>query len=62
MDGGEGTLIGTVLGITIMQVVSNSLVLLNINASYTQIIQGALLVLAVAVDQFNKRRKESASA
>ena len=62
MDGGEGTLIGTVLGVTIMQIVSNSLVLLNINASYTQIIQGALLVLAVAVDQFNKRRKESAVA
>lgn len=59
MDGGEGTLPGVVLGITIMQIVSNALVLLDINPSYTKVIQGAILVLAVAIDQVTKRRKNA---
>ena len=61
MDGGEGTLVGAVLGVIIMQVVGNSLVLLNINPSYTKVIQGGILVLAVAIDQMNKRRKEKSA-
>ena len=60
MDGGEGTLLGATLGVIIMQVVGNSLVLLDINASYTKVIQGAILIVAVAIDQLNKRRKERA--
>ena len=62
MDGGEGSLIGVVLGVTIMQVVSNALVLLDINASYTKVIQGAILIIAVAIDQLNKQRKLKAAA
>lgn len=59
MDGGEGSLAGVVLGVTIMQIVSNALVLLNINASYTKVIQGAILVAAVAIDQVTKKRKNA---
>ncbi|MEE0419317.1 MAG: ABC transporter permease [Lachnospiraceae bacterium] len=62
MDGGEGSLVGVVLGVTIMQVVSNALVLLDINASYTKVIQGAILIIAVAIDQMNKQRKLKAVA
>lgn len=62
MDGGEGSLKGVVLGVTIMQIVSNALVLLDINASYTKVIQGAILVVAVAIDQMNKQRKLKAIA
>ncbi len=60
--GGEGSLVGVVLGVTIMQVVSNALVLLDINASYTKVIQGAILIIAVAIDQMNKQRKLKAVA
>lgn len=62
MDGGEGSLVGVVLGVTIMQVVSNALVLLDVNASYTKVIQGAILIIAVAIDQMNKQRKLKAAA
>lgn len=62
MDGGEGSLVGVVLGVTIMQVVSNALVLMDINPSYTKVIQGAILVVAVAIDQINKQRKLKAAA
>ncbi len=57
MDGGEGTLIGAVLGVIMMQVVNNSIVLLYLNPSFTKVITGAILVLAVALDQFNRQRK-----
>lgn len=57
MDGGEGTITGTVLGVIIMQIVRNALVLLHIDPSYTQVIIGSILVLSVALDQYNKRRK-----
>lgn len=57
MDGGEGTLIGAVLGVIMMQIVNNSIVLLYLNPSFTKVITGAILVLAVALDQFNKQKK-----
>jgi ribose transport system permease protein len=60
MDGGEGKLIGAVLGVTLMQLINNAIVLLYLNASYTQVITGGILILAVAVDQLSKRRKVAA--
>ena len=57
MDGGEGTLIGAVLGVIMMQIVNNAIVLLYLNPSYTKVITGAILVLAVALDQFNRQKK-----
>ena len=60
MDGGEGKLIGAVLGVTLMQLINNAIVLLYLNPSYTQVITGSILVLAVAIDQLSKRRKVAA--
>jgi ribose transport system permease protein len=57
MDGGEGTLVGAVMGVIMMQIVNNAIVLLYLNPSYTKVITGAILVLAVALDQFNKQKK-----
>ncbi len=60
MDGGEGKLIGAVLGVTLMQIINNAIVLLYLNPSYTQVITGGILILAVAVDQLSKNRKVAA--
>lgn len=60
MDGGEGTIIGATLGVLIMQLINNALVLLYINPSYTKVITGAILVFAITVDQFNRRRNAKA--
>lgn len=57
MDGGEGTLVGAVLGVVLMQIVNNAIVLLYLNPSFTKVITGSILVLAVALDQFNKQKK-----
>jgi ribose transport system permease protein len=57
MDGGEGNLAGVVLGVLLMQLVGNAIVLLYLNASYTQIINGLILILAIAVDMLTKQKK-----
>ena len=57
MSGGEGKLMGAVMGIFLMQLVNNAIVLLFLNPSYTRVITGSILVLAVAIDQFNQHRK-----
>lgn len=48
--GGEGTIIGTLIGTMIVGVLSNGLNLLGINAFYQYIIKGIVLVLAVMLD------------
>lgn len=57
MDGGEGSIWGAVLGVLLMQLVNNAIVLLYLNPSYTKLITGSILVLAVALDQFGKQRR-----
>lgn len=57
MDGGEGTLIGAVMGVIMMQIVNNAIVLLYLNPSYTKVITGVILILAIALDQFNKQKR-----
>ncbi len=59
MDGGEGTIFGAVLGVTLMQIVNNSLVLLKINPSWTQVITGGILVLSIAIDKASRRKSLS---
>lgn len=57
MDGGVGTVGGAVLGVVLMQLVNNAIVLLHLNVSYTKVITGSILILAVAVDQMTKTRR-----
>ncbi|MDR0448643.1 MAG: ABC transporter permease [Treponema sp.] len=59
MDGGEGSLIGMVLGVLLMQLVGNAIVLLYLNPSYTQVINGFILVAAIAVDMLIKQGKST---
>ena len=59
MDGGEGTIFGAVLGVTLMQIVNNSLVLLDINPSWTQVITGSILVLSIAIDKASRMKKSA---
>ena len=57
MDGGEGNLIGMFLGVLLMQLVGNAIVLLYLNPSYTQVINGFILIGAIAVDMLIKQKK-----
>jgi ribose transport system permease protein len=55
--GGEGTILGTVLGAMIIATLRNGGDLLGINPFILQIAIGVLIVTAVLIDQLNKREK-----
>lgn len=53
--GGEGTIIGTVIGTLIIAVITNGFVILGINAFWQFIAIGVVIILAVLVDQAKAR-------
>jgi inositol transport system permease protein len=55
--GGEGGVLGTVIGAVLVGVLQNGLVLMNVSSYIQQIIIGLIIVLAVAFDQFIKSRR-----
>lgn len=57
LSGGEGSIVGSFFGVVFMGLVTNALVLLNINISWQGFAYGAVLILAVGLDQFGKRRR-----
>ena len=56
MNGGIGSLYGTILGFAIIGLLSNSMNLLNINSFYQQIVKGVLIIVAVFLDMKSKGR------
>jgi ribose transport system permease protein len=55
--GGEGTVLGAVLGAAIIGVLENGMVLLNVNVYAQQAVTGTVIILAVSVDIWQKRRR-----
>jgi len=56
--GGRGTALGALLGALIIQVINNGIIILNIDQNYSQIIIGAVIVLAVLLDRINNSMRE----
>jgi ribose transport system permease protein len=54
--GAEGTIIGTVLGTIIIATIKNGGNILGVDPFILQILNGALIILAVLLDQMRKRR------
>jgi ribose/xylose/arabinose/galactoside ABC-type transport system permease subunit len=59
LAGGQGTIVGTVLGALIVAVLGNGLNLLGVQAFYQYLVQGAALIVAVLLDQNLKRRAQA---
>jgi ribose/xylose/arabinose/galactoside ABC-type transport system permease subunit len=53
--GGEGTIIGTVIGALIIAVITNGFIILGVNAFWQFIAIGVVIILAVLVDQAKAR-------
>ena len=50
LSGGEGTILGALLGVTLMNLLSNGLNILGINVYWQNVVIGAVLLIAVAAD------------
>ena len=55
ISGGEGGILGTLIGAVTVAVIRNVLVLLGVQSFFTQIVVGAIIVCAVALDITRKR-------
>jgi len=53
--GGEGSILGTLIGVGISTVLKNGAILVGLHASWAQTIIGAAIFLAVAVDRLRRR-------
>lgn len=56
LAGGEGSVLGSLLGVLLMALLANGLNLLGINVYWQTIVTGTVLVIAVAADAINRRR------
>jgi ribose transport system permease protein len=54
--GGEGTILGVLIGAAVMQVLRNGLVLVGVSAYWLQAVQGLVIVTTIMIDQLRKRR------
>jgi ribose transport system permease protein len=55
LAGGEGTIIGSLLGVMLMALISNGLNLIGVNPYWQTIIIGGVLIIAVAADSLSHR-------
>ncbi|MGI6687985.1 MAG: ABC transporter permease [Christensenellales bacterium] len=56
-SGGSGSILGAFLGVLIMQIISNILALYSVSADAQLLIIGSVLILAVALDEYTKRKQ-----
>ena len=52
IQGGEGKISGTVIGVIILAMLDNGLVLMSINSNWQNVVKGVILLVAVAVDSY----------
>jgi ribose transport system permease protein len=50
LNGGEGTIMGAILGVALLALVNNALILLNVSVYWQDLITGIILISAVLVD------------
>jgi len=53
LNGGKGSALGALLGALIIQMIDSGIVTLGIKQNYSQIITGAVVIVAVLLDQLN---------
>lgn len=56
MFGGSGSILGTLLGAFFMNVVATGMILMRISAYWQDLVIGAIIVLAVGIDQYRRRK------
>lgn len=57
LNGGKGSVWGTVMGAVIIGVLNNGLVLLNVSPFWQQVVKGAVILLAVIIDKMGEKKE-----
>ncbi len=57
LSGGEGTIIGTIIGAIFMGVLANGIVLLKISSYWERVIVGVVVILAIVIDLLRHRKR-----
>jgi ribose transport system permease protein len=57
LSGGEGTILGSLLGVLLLALIQNGLVLLNVSIYWQGIVSGAILIAAVTFDMLSRRSR-----
>ena len=55
MFGGVGTVLGTVFGALLVNMINNLLIMMNVNAYWQQVVIGVIIIVAVIFDQYRKK-------
>ena len=56
--GGEGSIIATLIGAIIMTTLRNGLTILGVNAFWQYVVNGSIIIIAIAIDQYRRRRQQ----
>lgn len=56
--GGRGSIIGTVLGVSIITIINTSLVFMKIPTDYQQFIIGTIIVISISITAYRQKRKD----
>jgi ribose transport system permease protein len=59
LAGGEGTVLGAVLGVAFLALISNALTLLEVSIFWQEVVTGVILVAAVSLDMLLRRRQQT---
>ncbi len=59
LTGGKGSIIGAIIGSLIIAVINNGVVILGINMYWNSTVTGVVIISAVAIDYFIKRRNKT---
>jgi ribose transport system permease protein len=58
LSGGRGSIFGAVIGALIIQVITTGILFLGVDVKWSTFVTGAVIILAVAVDQLVRRKRE----
>ena len=59
LTGGEGSIVGTLLGVVLMGVIKNGLIQMGVGTYTQQIVIGLLIILVVLFDMINRNKQET---
>ena len=58
LSGGRGTIVGAVIGALIIQVITTGILFLGVDVKWSTFVTGAVIIVAVALDQLVRRQRE----